>query len=106
MMQLFKLIMSMEASSVAEKVSIAELVTVYAGYVRELSLSSQLYEASAVAGSSSAVPQVWLQGMPPQDKMQDIMCRCGQCAGLHSPGRLMHVQLQLSGAVLFDWLVL
>jgi hypothetical protein len=98
-MQLFKRIMSMEPSPVAETISLAELVTAYAGYVKELSLSCQLYEASTAAGSSSAVPQVWLQGMPPQDKIEDTMCRCvqGQCTGLHSS--YIQLQLHLRGAM-------
>ncbi|WIA29406.1 hypothetical protein OEZ86_011910 [Tetradesmus obliquus] len=59
-----------------DSISIAELQAAYVGFVKELSLASQLYEASALAGSSSgAEPQAWLQGQAPMERMEDTMCR-------------------------------
>jgi hypothetical protein len=52
-----------------------ELLTEYSNYVKELSLSNQLHEASMLAGSSSAAPQLWLQGQSPVQQMEDTMCR-------------------------------
>jgi hypothetical protein len=74
-MQLFKRILSMPLVPSAETMSIAELLAAYTGYVKELSMSNQLYEATALAGSSTAAPQLWPQGQAPLERMEDSMCR-------------------------------